>query len=160
MLKHRELITATFNKLQEKKFDALFSLLCSLVENLRGKENGASHSVSFTLETPDRSKIKADFIAYFEGTDETEEKLSRIVDLIADYMAQKAEVLYIDNLYTFELKPNAYEDAAELWFEVLALAITEFIFPEDNYPKESKFMYEELTFTFKRVLAREICRLI
>ena len=160
MLKHRELITATFNKLQEKKFNALFSLLSSLVESLRGKENGASHSVSFTLETPDRSKIKADFIAYFEGTDETAEKLYRIVDLIADYMAQKAELIGIDNLYTFELKSNAYEDAAELWFEVLTLAITEFIFPEDNYPKESKFMYEGLTFTIKRVIAREICRLI
>ena len=160
MLKHRELITATFNKLQEKKFDALFSLLCSLVESLRGKENGASHSVSFTLETPDRSKIKADFIAYFEGTDETAEKLSMIVDLIATDMAQKAEVLYINNLYTFELEPNAYENAADLWFEVLARKITEFIFPEDNYPKESNFLYEGLTFTFKRVLAREICRLI
>ena len=160
MLKHRELITATFNKLQEKKFDALFSLLSSLVENLRGKENGASHSVSFTLETPDRSKIKADFVAYFEGTGEAAEKLYRIVDLIADYMALKAEVLYIDNLYTFELQPNAYENAAELWFEVLALAVAEFIFPEDNYPKEAKFLYEGLTFTFKRVLAREICRLI
>ena len=160
MLNHRELITATFNKLQGKKFDALFSLLSSLVENLRGKENGASHSVFFTLETPDRSKIKADFIAYFEGTDETAKKLSRIVDLIADYMALKAVVLYIDNLYTFELQPNAYEDAAELWFEVLARKITEFIFPEDNYPKGSKFMYEGLTFTFKRIIAREICRLI
>lgn len=160
MLKHRELITATFSKLQEKKFDALFSLLSSLVENLRGKENGASHSVSFTLETPDRSKIKADFVAYFEGTGEAPEKLYRIVDLIADYMALKAEVLYIDNLYTFELQPNAYENAAELWFEVLALAVAEFIFPEDNYPKEAKFLYEGLTFTFKRVLAREICRLI
>ena len=137
MLKHRELITATFNKLQEKKFDALFSLLSSLVENLRGKENGPSHSVSFTLETPDRSKIKADFITYFEGTNEPAEKLSRIVDLIADYMAKKAEVLGIENLYTFELKPNAYENTAELWFDVLTLAITEFIFPEDNYPKES-----------------------
>ena len=81
MLNHRELITATFNKLQEKKFDALFSLLCSLVENLRGKENGASHSVSFTLETLDRSKIKADFIAYFEGTDETAEELSNLKSL-------------------------------------------------------------------------------
>lgn len=160
MLKHRELITATFNKLQEKKFDALFSLLSSLVESLRGKENGASHSVSFTLETPDRSKIKADFIAYFEGTDETAEKISRIVDLIADFVAQKAEVLGIDNLYTFELKPNAYEDAAELWFEVLARIITEFIFPEDNFPQEFNFLHEGLTFTFKRVLAREICRLI
>ena len=160
MLKHRELITATFSKLQEKKFDTLFSLLCSLVENLRGKENGASHSVSFTLETLDRSKIKADFIAYFEGTDETAEKLYRIVDLIADYIAQKAELVSIDNLYTFELKPNAYEDMAKLWFEVLTLAITEFIFPEDNYPKESKFMYEGLTFTIKRVIAREICRLL
>lgn len=160
MLKHREVITATFNKLQEKKFDALFSLLCSLVENLKGKENGASHSVSFTLETPDRSKIKADFVAYFEGTGESAEKLYRIVDLIADYMAQKAEVLGIDNLYTFELKPNAYEDAAELWFEVLARTITEFIFPEDNFPQEFNFLHEGLTFTFKRVLAREICRLI
>lgn len=160
MLNHRELITATFNKLQEKKFDALFSLLSSLVEKLKGKENGASHSVSFTLETPDRSKTKADFIAYFEDTDETAEELSKIVDLIADYMAQKAEVLGIDNLYTFELEPNAYENAADLWFEVLARTITEFIFPEDNYPKEAKFLYEGLTFTFKRVLAREICRLI
>ena len=160
MLKHRELITATFNKLQEKKFDALFSLLSFLVENLRGKENGPSHSVSFTLETPDRSKIKADFVACFEGTDETAEKLYRIVDLIADYMAQKAEVLYIDNLYTFELKPNAYENAADLWFKVLAETITEFVYPEDNFPQEFNFLYQGLTFTFQRVIAREICRLI
>ena len=160
MLKHSELITATFNKLQEKKFDALFSLLCSLVENLKGKENGASHSVSFTLETPDRSKIKADFIAYFEGTNESAGKLSRIVDLIADYMAKKAEVLGIDNLYTFELEPNAYENAADLWFKVLAETIIEFVYPEDNFPQEFNFLYQGLTFIFKRVLAREICRLI
>ena len=160
MLKHRELITATFNKLQEKKFDALFSLLSSLVENLRGKENGASHSISFTLETPDRSKIKADFVANFEGTDETAEKLSRIVDLITDYVGEKAEILHISNLYTFELQPNAYENAADLWFKVLAKTIIEFVYPKDNFPQEFNFLYQGLTFTFQRVLAREICRLI